>query len=431
MADTPEQTPYLTQEEATDLLRHLTSAKVRPREALTLSRSQDHDDFLNRLVVLPVVRRNVPDLVTGRLIHRLEQATREGRIKLIVGAHVTRQDGWISTNHETLSLTKRDAWARFMQPGTVNAILSEHVWEHLSDKDGAKAAQICFDYLAPGGRLRIAVPDGHHPDPNYIARITPEGDVNHKIVYTVDSLTAMLRDTGFHVELREYYDDGGTFHRVPWSSHNGHIMRSAAHAPSRGEGGIRSTSIIVDAFKPHAAGAPIVAMVGQRIVAPAGAVDLDLDDLKHMAVDELRSEYFPLGAPDVVMIDEALHSLHRGGLNKVIGRVQELLAPGGVLSLALPEPAVEGEGDAQQTTGRDFPPGMIVRFLERAGFEHAGLTRLKSRAKAEEGAAARFAELVPDWANGNAMRRSPAARREDGGPLTISRVVCAVKERTL
>lgn len=43
--------------------------------------------------------------------------------------------------------------------GLVDAFLAEHVWEHLSLEDAHRAARNCHDYLHPGGRLRLAVPD--------------------------------------------------------------------------------------------------------------------------------------------------------------------------------------------------------------------------------------------------------------------------------
>lgn len=43
--------------------------------------------------------------------------------------------------------------------GLVDAFLAEHVWEHLSLEDAHRAARNCHEFLRPGGRLRLAVPD--------------------------------------------------------------------------------------------------------------------------------------------------------------------------------------------------------------------------------------------------------------------------------
>lgn len=37
--------------------------------------------------------------------------------------------------------------------------LAEHVWEHMTYEEGCQAAKNCYDYLADGGYLRVAVPD--------------------------------------------------------------------------------------------------------------------------------------------------------------------------------------------------------------------------------------------------------------------------------
>lgn len=43
--------------------------------------------------------------------------------------------------------------------GLVDALVAEHVWEHLSLQDAHRATRNCERHLRPGGRLRIAVPD--------------------------------------------------------------------------------------------------------------------------------------------------------------------------------------------------------------------------------------------------------------------------------
>ena len=53
--------------------------------------------------------------------------------------------------------------------------MAEHVWEHLSEADARAANRLCFRYLKPGGVLRLAVPDGLHPDPGYIDEVRPGG----------------------------------------------------------------------------------------------------------------------------------------------------------------------------------------------------------------------------------------------------------------
>jgi predicted SAM-dependent methyltransferase len=60
---------------------------------------------------------------------------------------------------------EEDTWKFFFQESSLDAILAEHVWEHLSLNEASIAAKNCFKYLKHGGYVRVAVPDGYHPSP--------------------------------------------------------------------------------------------------------------------------------------------------------------------------------------------------------------------------------------------------------------------------
>jgi len=100
--------------------------------------------------------------------YRLEKmlATAQ-RKRVVIGAWSRFDEGWIPTQRDFLDLTKPKDWERFFAPDSVEAMLAEHVWEHLTPAEGLAAARTCYRYLRPGGYLRIAVPDGLHPDPDY------------------------------------------------------------------------------------------------------------------------------------------------------------------------------------------------------------------------------------------------------------------------
>lgn len=49
--------------------------------------------------------------------------------------------------------------------------LAEHIWQHLDDFSAVQGIKNCKTFLIPAGRLRIAVPDGNHPDPVYIDKV--------------------------------------------------------------------------------------------------------------------------------------------------------------------------------------------------------------------------------------------------------------------
>ena len=139
-----------------------------------------------------------------------------GNLKIIVGSDSTKQEGWISTNYPLLNLTDAQTFATWFAPQTVSNFLAEHVWEHLSQEDAVKACNNCFTYLKAGGLLRIAVPDGFHPDPEYIAQVMPggrgPGADDHKVLFNYRSLAALLRDTGYEVRLLEWFDEQAKFH---------------------------------------------------------------------------------------------------------------------------------------------------------------------------------------------------------------------------
>jgi predicted SAM-dependent methyltransferase len=132
--------------------------------------------------------------------------------------------------------------------------LAEHVWEHLDKNQGRIAAEYCFQYLKPGASLRLAVPDGLHPDPTYIAYVNVGGNgpgaVDHRVLYDYRSLQSMLEGLGFRVKLLEYFDVNGKFQTVPWENKDGPIERSLANDPRNVDGQPNYTSLIVDAIKP-------------------------------------------------------------------------------------------------------------------------------------------------------------------------------------
>ncbi|WP_234009004.1 hypothetical protein [Deinococcus sp. NW-56] len=90
-----------------------------------------------------------------------------GSLRVLIGAGDQRWDGWIPTGREELDLLDPTTWAAWFGERRADALLCEHVWEHLTEEEGRAAARLCFGYLEPGGFLRVAVPDAHFPDPEY------------------------------------------------------------------------------------------------------------------------------------------------------------------------------------------------------------------------------------------------------------------------
>lgn len=175
-------------------------------------------------------------------------------LKVIVGAAQTSQVGWISTNQSFLDMLHKEDWIRLFGTRKIQSIVAEHVWEHLTYEDGVNCARNCFEQLAEGGRLRIAIPDGNHPNSYYINWVKPGGfgggADDHKELYTHQTLDQMLRDAGFtKIEKLEYFDGEGNFHNSEWNEEDGNIRRSIENDPRNWRGDIVYSSLIMDAIK--------------------------------------------------------------------------------------------------------------------------------------------------------------------------------------
>lgn len=138
----------------------------------------------------------------SRLI--LNQRVRNAKLggcRIIIGAGGKTFEGWIPTQIYTLNILKQDSWDRYFQKDSIDAMLAEHVWEHLSIEEGVEAARNCHTYLKPGGYLRVAVPDGLHPDPNYIEYVKPDGtgigSEDHKVLYVYETFKEVFESAGF------------------------------------------------------------------------------------------------------------------------------------------------------------------------------------------------------------------------------------------
>ena len=133
-------------------------------------------------------------------------------LRVVIGAGpYNNNPDWIQTQAGQLNLLNRGDWERSFGPSSISAILAEHVWEHLSYEQGLRAAEICFDFLEPGGYVRCAVPDGFFPDEAYQrdAQVGGPGPqdhpaASHQFVFDYHSIATMLQTAGFTVSLLEY-----------------------------------------------------------------------------------------------------------------------------------------------------------------------------------------------------------------------------------
>jgi predicted SAM-dependent methyltransferase len=184
----------------------------------------------------------------------LTKTPRSERRRIVIGASGVVEPGWIPTEAAFLDLLEPDAWTRYIDEASLDAIVAEHVWEHLTVDEGARAAATCSRYLRHGGYVRVAVPDGLHPNSEYIASVRPGGTGlgadDHRVLYTYRTLSQQFEAAGFDVTLLEYFDEHGKFHAVDWDETLGMIHRSRRFDERNSDGSLVYTSIILDAVKP-------------------------------------------------------------------------------------------------------------------------------------------------------------------------------------
>jgi predicted SAM-dependent methyltransferase len=187
-----------------------------------------------------------------RRIIRREVSTQGGRV--IVGSGATLYDGWLETDRNVLNILNPDDWKLLFNDNSLDAILAEHVWEHFTAEEGLAAAVHCFQYLKPGGYIRVAVPDGFHPDNAYIEDVRPGGSgagaKDHKVLYTYRTFSDVFTAAGFEVFPKEYFNESGYFVENHWAESEGMICRSKRFDARNKDGQLRYTSIVLDAVKP-------------------------------------------------------------------------------------------------------------------------------------------------------------------------------------
>jgi len=178
-------------------------------------------------------------------------------LQIIIGAGEQVYDGWIATQREDLDLLDKACWKQNFSERKVDAFLCEHVWEHLTEKEGRLAAEYCYAALKPGGYLRCAVPDRNFRNAAYQKDVQIGGPgpadhpaADHKIVYDHRLFVGVFEDAGFEVDLLEYCDDQGRFHYNEWSFDQGKIYRSLLSDHRNNDDEIGFVSLIIDARKP-------------------------------------------------------------------------------------------------------------------------------------------------------------------------------------
>lgn len=178
-------------------------------------------------------------------------------MKIVLGAGRTSFNGWVSTQQNELNLLNRKDFEQRFVENSIDAMLAEHVWEHMAMEDGIIAAQICYDFLKPGGYLRCAVPDAYFRNEEYQKLVQVGGPgpadhaaATHKIVYNYHTFSQVFIKAGFEVSLLEYCDEQGNFHYTHWNEADGKIGRSFRYDTRNSMNKLGMVSVIIDAKKP-------------------------------------------------------------------------------------------------------------------------------------------------------------------------------------
>ena len=184
--------------------------------------------------------------------------SRGGSLKIIVGAAETWQEGWYTTNEDWLDITSAENWRTvFKGKRIITHVLAEHVFEHLTHDECRIALTHINGHMNKGGRIRVAVPDGYHPDSDYLRHVGIGGigddAADHRQLLTVDTLSALMTEAGFRPHYIEGYDSDGRLVQNEYSAEDGFIYRSRANETpeSRKQWGFvdADTSLIVDGIK--------------------------------------------------------------------------------------------------------------------------------------------------------------------------------------
>lgn len=186
--------------------------------------------------------------------------------KIIVGAGNTSQVGWLSLQRSDLDIRNFNSWQRLFIPNSLDAVLSEHVLEHLTISEALDTAQNIYTFLRKGGYWRIAVPDANNPNDKYKDWNAQGGfgqrlmrdwfyaadEPCHQVFYNLELLTQLLHQIGFSVNPLEYWGADGKFYKGNWSQQDGKIYRSYGNdylSQAMFFTGVYNTSLIVDALK--------------------------------------------------------------------------------------------------------------------------------------------------------------------------------------
>ena len=185
-------------------------------------------------------------------------------VNLILGAALTKQKSWFSTNQEWFDIAQKSHWDRLFNANKspsknrVKRVLAEHVFEHLTLDEMRNAINLIYNNMIYEGSLRIAVPDGNNPNQEYRNHCGINGigadASDHKQFITFELLRDEVEKIGFKCQLIEGYLKNKKLISTPFNRELGDVIRSRSNQtyihPKEGWGFIDSnSSLIVDCLK--------------------------------------------------------------------------------------------------------------------------------------------------------------------------------------
>ena len=182
----------------------------------------------------------------------------EDSVNLILGAALTNQKGWFSTNEDWLDISKAEHWNKlFNSKKRVKRVLAEHVFEHLTIDEMRNSLRLIFANMINGGSLRIAVPDGNNPNLDYRKHCGINGigadASDHKQFLTYELLSREIEAIGFDHTLIEGYLKNKELVSKSFNDNLGKVIRSRRNSFNLSKKGWdfydSNTSLIIDCFK--------------------------------------------------------------------------------------------------------------------------------------------------------------------------------------
>ena len=147
--------------------------------------------------------------------------------RLHLGCGATRLDGWVNVDRVG---SRADLYWDLGRPlpfpaGSASAVFLEHVLEHFELSDAARLVRDCRRVLAPGGVIRVGVPDfgryarSYAGDQSWIAAVRPGRPTpflamaevanrhGHRSIWDAETLVHLLVDAGFRDVAERAFSD--------------------------------------------------------------------------------------------------------------------------------------------------------------------------------------------------------------------------------